>query len=290
MSLSTFVWWQRRLFSIDLFKSFREGTQGYWKKRFIEGWKKGKKERNQCLHFFFSEEEKRDYKQDSLAREYSFSFFCYKCLHRQKGEAWGNNHMRNQVTCQNKINNTKHNSQRKRQEEKSWPQPLRNLCLHSCSSPTLLLHIERLPISRIPVAVQLLTSAPCCTRAVWLHSASQSKWACRTHSTWQWFKALCQVNWQTYFFSPPVPSVTPTLSPPRFFLLLSTGRHAEVMLLQPFVFMSCTGPINPLVFFLLHTGHCSQRTLQGYLQELDENSPALISLTPRDQRHIMHFT
>lgn len=97
----------------------------------------------------------------------------------------------------------------------SWPtQSLFTFLLQ----PPLLLRIEPLPISRISMAVQFLTSAPCCRLGVAHDFNALQCFTVKMIMDYTLYLAVVQSSTPTDFF----------LSPPVSFLLRSTGRLSEV--------------------------------------------------------------
>lgn len=122
---------------------------------------------------------------------------------------------------------------------KSEPKPLCNLYLHSSSNSPLLHHIELLPISRIPMAVHFLTSAPSCTLSIGHGFNGLQCFPVKMSAYYTLYLAAVQAQNQlnVFFFSC-------SLSHTYFFpsravpLPLSKTSIGFPMLPQPFVFMT----------------------------------------------------
>lgn len=111
---------------------------------------------------------------------------------------------------------------KKKRGGKSEPKPLCNLYLHSSSNSPLLHPIELLPISRIPMAVHFLTSAPSCTLSIGHGFNGPQCFPVKMSAYYTLYLAAVQAQNQLNVFFPPVPSVTPTFSPHVRFLFHAT--------------------------------------------------------------------
>lgn len=144
---------------------------------------------------------------------------------------------------------------KKKGKRNCLPKPLCNLCLHSSSNPPLL-HIEPLPISRIPMAAQFLTSAPCCCTLGVGHDFSGPQCTAVNGNMYytHYLAAVQKATTTEWLF--PLPSSRHTSYPSRALPLpLSQTFPGLSRLLLPFVFSihTATNTLTVLLYMQVNT-------------------------------------